>query len=192
MAAPQEDKIAEELERKLEAQETTLKAQETARTQGDLDKQPQPSPNDDAAKLTEGDLDKAGDAAQDELFSSPSKEEQQRLSGDQDQKPQDDAAKTTEENQETNTENTEHSVIKKADNRKENELEASDATAEEQADLTQNVSPDLDTELNQALKQTEETIKIVEKIQATESPSAPITEKVLEEDLPQTPAPSLL
>ena len=67
MAEPREDKIAEELKHTLDAQ-TAITAQAAARTQSDLDTQPQPL-------ATVGDLDKAGDASKDEVFRSPSKEE---------------------------------------------------------------------------------------------------------------------
>ena len=167
MAEPREDKIAEELKHTLDAQ-TAITAQEAARTQSDLDTQPQPSPNDDATKTTEENQDKQPQPS-----------------------PNDDATKTTEENQEELAENMEHLAIKKSDDKRTNEGDASDeeAEVEEQADPTQNAPLTLDQELEKILVKTEETTTIVATEQEART-TLPSAKQGIEEDLPVTPTPT--
>ena len=169
MPEPQEDKIAEELAKKLDTQ-AAITAQEAARTQSDLDKQPQPSPNDDTTQATAGDPDKAGDASKD------------------------DATETIEKYEEERTENMQHSATKKSDDKRANEGDASDeeAEVEEQADPTQNAALTLDQELEKILVQTEETTTIVAREQEASKtfPSASPAKHGIEEDLPVTPTPT--
>ena len=167
MPEPQEDKIAGELAKKLDAQ-AEITAQEAARTQSDLE---QPSPNDDTTQATAGNPDKAGDASKD------------------------DATETIEEDEEKRTENTQYLATEESDNNKANEEDASKEAAEveEQADPTQvnQETLTLDQELEKIFVNTQETIATVAKdLGAIESPSASTAKNALEEDLSETPTPT--